>query len=199
MQVLGADRVLDNGDGSALAIATLRDEFHTLGGVVQANHPGYRADAAFTACDQTDRLHWRYGYDVAPDTIEVLNPTSPARDAERYLECWLDRGARIGVTGGSDNHWQSLAAVGIGYPTTWVFARSRSRAAVLDALREGRTAVSGLPPADGGAPLLLEADPDRDGTFERVQGDRVAGGSLCGCARSRPPPRAPCASVAPAA
>ena len=56
-----------------------------------------------------------------------------------------------------------------------MLARSRSSQAVLDALRAGRTAVSKLPPSAGGAPLLLEADANRDGTFESLQGDTVKG------------------------
>jgi hypothetical protein len=36
--------------------------------------------------------------------------------------------------------------------------------------------VSKLPPAEGGAPLLLEADGDRNGTFESLQGATVEPG-----------------------
>src|SRR6185503_1159543 len=121
---------------------------------------------------------WGYAYDVRPDTLEVWNLTSSIRYAETYWECWLDRGARIGATGGSDSHWLSTAAVqGIGNPTTWVFARDRSRSALLDAIRSGRTTVSRIPPAQGGGPLLLEADRDGDGNFESIAGDTVRPGT----------------------
>jgi hypothetical protein len=175
-QVLGATRVLDNGDGSAEAVNALAETLRAQGGVFQVNHPGGDASAPFAACTDTGVLDWTYAYDVQPDTIEVLNPTAPAQIAEAYLECWLAGGAHIAVTGGSDNHWLTLSALGIGYPTTWVLADDRSTAAVLDALRGGRTAVSQLPPRNGGAPLLLEADANRDGTFEALQGDTVPPG-----------------------
>jgi hypothetical protein len=44
-------------------------------------------------------------------------------------------------------------------------------------LREGRTAISRLAPAQGGGPLLLEADGDRNGAFESGAGDSVAPGA----------------------
>lgn len=194
-QVLGSDEVLDPGDGSLGAVQRLADALHARGGVLQANHPGYKASAPFSACGDTGALTWSYGYDLEPDTIEVLNPTSSAAVAERFLECRLDRGGRPAVTGGSDNHWLTLSAAGIGFPTTWVLATSRSQAAILAALRDGRTAVSRVPPSAGGAPLLLEADADRDGTFEAVQGAtvpagtpmrvRAGGGTLSGLVRVR--------------
>src|SRR3712207_5463347 len=108
-QMLGATRVLDNGDASAAAVAALQQALHRKGGALQANHPGYRADQPFSSCADTAALDWSYGYDVVPDAIEVVNPTAPVATAEAYLECWLQRGARPAVTGGSDNHWVTLA------------------------------------------------------------------------------------------
>jgi hypothetical protein len=123
-------------------------------------------------------LDWGYGYDVKPDTLEVWNLTSSVQYAERYWECWLDQGAHIGATGGSDSHWLSTAAVqGVGNPTTWVFARDRSEAAILDAIRQEHTTVTRIPPSQGGGPLLLEADKDGDGTFESIAGDSVPPGT----------------------
>jgi hypothetical protein len=66
---------------------------------------------------------------------------------------------------------------GPGNPTTWVFARERSASGVLAAIREGRTAVSLLPPTLGSARLMLEADGDGDGTFESIVGDTVPPGA----------------------
>ena len=80
-------------------------------------------------------------------------------DAVRYWEGWLDRGAKVGATGGSDNHWRSTFAVqGVGQPTTWVFARERTAAGVLEGLRAGRTFISHQPPNLGGPRLFLEGD-----------------------------------------
>lgn len=176
-QVLGETRLLDNGDASAAAISRLVDELHADGGVFQANHPGYTIASPFSDCAGTEGLHWGYGYEVRPDTIEVWNPTAPVLDAERYLECWLARGARIGVTGGSDSHWVTTAAIqGVGNPTTWVLARHRTPAAVLAALRAGRTSVSRLPPAQGGAPLLLQVR-GAHGAWRNAIGTEVAPGA----------------------
>lgn len=177
-QMLGATHLYDNGDSSATAINAEESSLHDAGGVFQANHPGYRIASPFSSCADTKTLHWQYGYDVQPDTIEVWNPTSPILDAEAYLECWLARGVRMGITGGSDDHWaDNQGPIGVGNPTTWIFARSRTRAAVLAALRAGRTSISRSTPAQGGAPLLLEADPKHDGSFSAMVGDRVPAGT----------------------
>ncbi len=176
-QVLGERRVLDNGDESAAAINTLIEQIHADGGVFQINHPADDLIAPLTDCDDLDDMHWSYGYDVEPDTIEVWNLPSWVGEAEFYFECWLERGARIGLTGGSDSHWVSTAAVqGVGNPTTWVEARRRSTSGVLDALRAGRTSVTRVPPHEGGRPLRLQAR--RGGVWRQAIGTTVAPGTL---------------------
>jgi hypothetical protein len=186
-QVLGSTEVLDDGAGDAAAINQLADLLRARGGVLQANHAAEGLVEPFE-CDRTDLLDWGYGYDVQPDTIEVWNiqhyfqppmPSAAANTAAiQYWECWLERGARIGATGGSDAHWLSTSLVqGPGNPTTWVHAEDRSTTGVLEALRAGRTSVGLVPPALGGAPLLLEADVDGDGTFEATTGDTVPAGT----------------------
>jgi len=177
-QMLGASRLYDNGDSSAAAANSTAAALRADGGVFQINHPAGNIEAPFDSCADTANLDWGYAYDVRPDTLEVWNLTSSIRYAETYWECWLQRGARIGATGGSDSHWLSTAAVqGVGNPTTWVFARDRSREGVLEAIRSGRTTVSRIPPAQGGGPLLLEADRDGDGAFESTAGDTVPPGT----------------------
>jgi hypothetical protein len=187
-QVLGTTEVLDAGTGDAAAIGHLAQEVRARGGLLQVNHPAEGVVEPF-ACDRTHLLDWGYGYEVVPDTIEVWNiqhyyqPPLPSASANaaaiRYWECWLERGARIGATGGSDSHWLSTSLFqGPGNPTTWVHAGARSTSAVLEALRAGRTSVGLIPPALGGAPLLLEADVDGDGTYEASIGDTVPPGTL---------------------
>ena len=118
---------------------------------------------------------------MQPDTVEVWNisrlyqPPLPSGsnndDAIRYWEGWLDRGAKVGATGGSDSHWRStFAAQGVGQPTTWVFARERTTAGVLEGLRAGRTFISHQPPNLGGPRLFLEAG-------DKMVGDEVAPGT----------------------
>jgi hypothetical protein len=173
-QMLGATRLYDDGDQSTGAVSALERALHADGGVFQANHP----------MDPK----WEYGYDVPVDTVEVWNlpwyyqPPFPAASdndgALGYWEGWLDRGYKVGATGGSDNHWVSTtAAQGPGQPTTWVFARDRSEGAILKGLRAGHTFVSHEPPAYGGAQAFLEADGDGDGRYEAIAGDTVPPGS----------------------
>lgn len=176
-QMLGARRLYDNGDESAAAVQALADSLVADGGVFQTNHP------ASEALDP-DHLDWAYGYAVVPDTVEVWNisplwqPPLPSGNsidlAVAYWEGWLDRGARVAATGGSDNHWVSTTAVqGVGQPTTWVFVEELTAAGVLDGLRRGRTVVSHQPPAHAGPRVHLEADRHGDGTYEAIVGDEV--------------------------
>src|SRR3954451_20395742 len=179
-QMLGATKKYDAGDKQADAINAMAASLRAAGGVFQANHPAYRVagDADFHACGaggcaDCRAINWTYGFDVRPDTIELWNPSVVRSDiSETYWECWLDRGEKIGGTGGSDSHWLSLhAGARPRQPTTWVHAPEASVAGVLQGLREGRTTVSGQPPELKGARLHLEAP--REG----VVGDTVAPGT----------------------
>ena len=162
-QMLGATKLYDKGDESVAAVLTAATALRTDGGIFQVNHP---AEGSTEFPHDAD---WEYLYDVQPDTVEVWNisrlyqPPFPSAssndDAVRYWEGWLDRGAKVAATGGSDNHWRStFAAQGVGQPTTWVFARERSAAAVLEGIRAGRTFISHEPPSGGGPRLFLEGD-----------------------------------------
>lgn len=113
-----------------------------------------------------------------------------ARAAEVWHSSWLLRtwngpvawwraaGAAITPLGGSDFH-ASDAGVELGTPVTWVCAPDESEAAVLDAIRAGRTAVS----AGIDAPALL-----RVGDELLVVGD-VAGAEILAADGSRRPAR----------
>ena len=169
-QMLGATHLFDNGDESTAAVVALENALHAEGGLLQANHP--------------NDPRWGYGYDVPVDTVEVWNlpwyyqPPLPASSnntwALHYWEGWLDRGAHVAATGGSDNHWVSTtAAQGPGQPTTWIYVRRLSVDGVLDGLRAGPTSVSSEPPAYGGARVFLEADRNGDGRYESIVGDTV--------------------------
>jgi hypothetical protein len=174
-QMLGATKLYDNGDSSAAAVQAVADALRADGGLFQVNHP---ADGSTDFPHDAD---WSYLYDVQPDTVEVWNisrlwqPPLPSGssndDAVRYWEGWLDRGAKVAATGGSDNHWRSTFALqGVGQPTTWVFARERTAAGVLDGLRAGHTFISHQPPNLGGPRLFLESG-------DRIVGDEVAPGT----------------------
>jgi hypothetical protein len=187
-QMLGATRVYPAGDKGDAAINAMAAALRADGGVFQANHPADGLDRPLTSCADLTGMHWQYGLRVPVDTVEVWNfshalqPPVPASawngDALFYWECWLATGRHVAATGGSDSHWLTTVAVqGVGNPTTWVFAGERSERGVLGALRDGRTGITFRPPVEGATPLLIEADTDRDGTYESMAGDTVAPGT----------------------
>jgi hypothetical protein len=179
------------GNKQAADINRMADALRADGGVFQANHPVEAGEFGRpVTCDDagTDPMDWGYGYDVDIESMEVWNighitqqpipSMSSNEDAIRLWECWLQRRERVAATGGSDSHWISTAAIqGPGNPTTWVFARERSAAGVVQAIREGRTSISLTPPVAGATQLHLEADADGDGTFESLIGDAIPPGS----------------------
>jgi hypothetical protein len=181
--MLGATHLYPKGDTvPASAVRSLADSLRADGGRFQANHPSYKAEAPFDSCDQADGpdparipLHWKYGFSVQPDSIEVWNATTLLQPAELYWECWLQRGVRVGATAGSDSH--GATQPNLGMPTEWVLARSRRPRDLLAAIGAGRTTLSRNPPALGGVRLLLEGDADRDGSFESAIGDSVPPGT----------------------
>ncbi|MEQ1439148.1 CehA/McbA family metallohydrolase [Fontimonas sp. SYSU GA230001] len=183
-QMLGAARVYDNPPQppyTALANALRAD-----GGAFQINHP---AGGSVDFPNDADWTEARgplldYAGRTVPDTVEVWNiawyfqPPLPSGnsidDAVRYWEGWLDAGARVAATGGSDNHWVSTVLVqGPGQPTTWVYATERSARGVLEGLRAGRTTISHQPPLTAAPKVVVEADVDGDGVFEAMLGDTV--------------------------
>ncbi|MCW2584636.1 MAG: hypothetical protein JWN55_152 [Frankiales bacterium] len=187
-QMLGARRVYPAGDKGAAAVTAMAWRLRADGGLLQANHPADDIGHEMTSCSDTGSLHWRYGYDVRVESVEiwntnhVLQPPAPAAaandDAVFFWECMLNKGWHVAATGGGDSHWISVAAAqGIGNPTTWVFATNRSTAGVLEAIRHGRTSISLQTPLAGATQLLLEADADRDGRYESMVGDTVPGGT----------------------
>ncbi|MEA2386405.1 MAG: hypothetical protein QOJ22_579 [Thermoleophilaceae bacterium] len=162
-QMLGATMLYPNEDESATGVQTTADALRADGGLFQINHP---ADGSTDFPHDAD---WSYLYAVQPDTVEVWNisriyqPPFPSAssndDAVRYWEGWLDRGAKVTATGGSDNHWRStFAAQGVGQPTTWVYASEPNAEGLLEGVRAGRTFISHQPPSAAGPRLFLEGE-----------------------------------------
>ncbi|MDT7618464.1 MAG: hypothetical protein QOF00_5911 [Pseudonocardiales bacterium] len=142
------------------------DRVHALQGVTVLNHP--TSDGAFW--NRPAGLDTR---SLGFDAVEAWNgrwqqraETVPFSYSDNYkaVPWWEDNFLRdghrhLGITGGSDNHWRSVTAVaGVGQPTTWVYAADRSPAAIIDAVRNGRTFVSAEPPLHQGPKLFLTAD-----------------------------------------
>jgi hypothetical protein len=179
-QMLGATKVYPKpaNSHSAEDVQALADALRADGGVFQINHP------ADSTSPDPDDLDWFLGYAVQPDTVEAWNgphfyqPPFPASnshdDAVRFWEGWLDRGAHVTLTGGSDSHWVATAhGQGPGQPTTRVLSEDRTAAGILEGLRRGHTTVSHQPPNLQGPVVYLEGDGDGDGEYESVVGDTV--------------------------
>jgi hypothetical protein len=166
------------GSGDVASTQAMDAAVNADAGIFQANHPSYRIEQIPQTCDQMagggTYMHWKYGFAVVPNSLEVWNPTALLAPAEAYWECWLDRGVNMPATAGSDTH----GALGqVGTPTTWVFSRSRRERDIERGIVGGHTSLSRLSPALGGLRLLLEADSDGDGKFESMIGDTVKPGS----------------------
>ncbi|MCC3376516.1 CehA/McbA family metallohydrolase [Cohnella sp. REN36] len=86
---------------------------------------------------------WELGFDVPYDAIEVWN--GPWRELnETAVRWWHDQlaaGRRVVAIGGSDTH-APHPLVAHGVPTTYVRADAASKAAILDAIRQGRVVLS---------------------------------------------------------
>lgn len=116
------------------------DEVHRQGGVAIAAHPGPE--------------FWE-GYDEAAmtrlDGAEVCHPLVFAYDEARiHFEQFAAR-APVAAIGSSDYHGFGQ----MGACRTYVFARDRSEAAILDAIRERRTVVYGKDGRVYGDPELI--------------------------------------------
>lgn len=183
------ERSLSGGHAHALGVArelpgkpdarSFADDVRRAGGLFQINHPTYKGDASLTTCAQAaaagPAMYWKFGFTVPPDTLEVWNATTLLQPSEVFWECWLQAGVRVPAIGGSDSHGANQA--NLGSPTTWVLARDDSEQAILEAIRAGRTTITRLPPVLGGARLVLEADGDRNGSFESTMGDTIEPGA----------------------
>jgi len=155
-----------SGDDGFLAFT---HAIHEAGGMCVINHPSntiwQRGVAASTHADGIEV--WNTSFLSRSDTTGLLI-SSVAADNHRSVNWWetnfLGGTKRKAAVGGSDNHWRStFAAQGVGQPTTWVYARSRSARDVIRGVQAGRTFVSAQPPAYGGPRLFLSAAEDWNG------------------------------------
>jgi hypothetical protein len=122
---------------------------------------------------------WEYSLEdsLGADSMEIWNSVIPMAS---FYDSYLKQGKRISAIGSSDSHdhmaeykeIKDLAANvhNIGWPTTWVYARSNSAIDILKAIKAGHTAVSISP---DGPFMEFTADADNDGVFELMQGDTI--------------------------
>ncbi|PIQ22910.1 MAG: histidinol-phosphatase, partial [Cytophagales bacterium CG18_big_fil_WC_8_21_14_2_50_42_9] len=128
--------------------------------------------------------HFGYSYDML-ESIEVWNSVLWSKNANAMMiwDDMLSSGRKLTGRGGSDAHHgvpdtpdqttensKQAKANYVGTPTTWVFATARTSQAVVDALTNGRVAVSANPYAPR---VEFYADLDQDGKPDMMMGDNV--------------------------
>jgi hypothetical protein len=145
MLAVGAETLINwwvGRDGRSIQ-DVLRD-VHAAGGVAIIAHPGADGSPICHGC------RWEFA-DVDPrqvDAVEVWNsPWQLDEDNENsmiFYDTWLAQGYRVPLSGGSDEHGgRPIFAPGV--PTTYVYARELSRAAILEGIRAGHSVVSSGP------------------------------------------------------
>jgi hypothetical protein len=152
----------DAGDGATAITAA-----HAQGLAFFINHPA-------------SKDLWECGFDLDFDGMEVWNAlfafVTSNSVAMTQWDSILVSGRRMTARGGSDSHHQKdieSTFFNVGNPTTWVYAREKTGAAVLQGLKAGHVSMSYAPSAER---LDFTADADQDGKFETIIGDNILGG-----------------------
>lgn len=174
--VVGARRYEDHRVGlGGLTVNDALRAFEEAGALVSVNHPVLDLGDVCIGCawthDDTD-LSRLGGVEIATGGWEQAGWLFTL-DAMAFWDSKCDQGAHLAALGGSDDHraGRDLGAFQspIGAPTTLVLADALSEAALLDAIRSGRTVVK-LSGADD--PMIeLEAEPAPYG--DTVYGEQV--------------------------
>jgi hypothetical protein len=161
-------RLYDVRDQRDVVVGAVKKE---LGIHLSANHP-------------SGKDHFGFSYDIV-DSIEVWNSALWAKNANAIMiwDDMLSSGRKLTGRGGSDSHHGTpdtpeqatkntpqRQANYVGTPTTWVFAKARTSQAVIDALTNGRVAVSENPYAPR---VEFYADLDGDGKMDMMMGDNA--------------------------
>jgi MYXO-CTERM domain-containing protein len=136
-------------------VAGVVDDVAAQDGVFIVNHPVLDLGDVCIGCA------WSHVDDTPWDKVAALELITGNFDigvnafVPRVIDLWdslLDGGARIAVVGGSDDHRAGNdtgpTASPIGSPTTLVLADNLSEAAIVDAIRKGRTTVQLQGPDD---------------------------------------------------
>jgi MYXO-CTERM domain-containing protein len=156
-------------------IANVIDDVNAQGGVFIVNHPVLDLGTACIGCEwaHVDDTPWDQvtGLEVLTGNFDIgINAFYP-----RALALWdkeLDAGNKIAAIGGSDDHTagmnESSTGSPIGEPTTLVLADNLSEAAIIDALKHGRTQVDLQGP---GAPAVDFNYTQHDGTLAEIGDD----------------------------
>jgi MYXO-CTERM domain-containing protein len=158
------------------AIGGLLDDVASQGAIFLVNHPTLDVGGVCIGCA------WKHadtdwskvaGIELITGKYEL----SQAAFVPQAIAMWddvLDRGARIAAVGGSDDHTagRDLGSMGspIGSPTTLVLADNLSEAAIVDAVRSGRTIVQLRGPDDPRVDVTLAGPSGTAGIGDEVDG-----------------------------
>lgn len=111
------------------------------GALISINHPTAPTDASCRGCGWSAPSA-AMAYVGAMEAMNAGNLFAQLGgiDAGRDIKRWeeeLAKGRRLTALGGSDNHDVRLGRLGVGFPTTVVYAANLSERAVLDGVRAG--------------------------------------------------------------
>ena len=136
-------------------VSAIIDDVIRQGGVFIVNHPALDLGEACIGCQ------WSHVEDTPWHLVSALELLTGNFEigvqafVPRVIALWdarLDTGARLAVVGGSDDHRAGNdtgpTASPIGSPTTLVLADNLSEAAIVEAVRKGRTTVQLTGPDD---------------------------------------------------
>lgn len=140
---------------------------HDQGALFSINHPGLDLGDLCIGC--------AWSHDLPADRIDAVEIETGALEpvgflfhplAIQFWEKLLTKGAHVAAIGGSDDHRAGKDLEGtqsaIGSPTTLVFARELSVAAILEGIKSGRTVVKLQGPEDPMVELLTDVAPTGD-------------------------------------
>jgi hypothetical protein len=133
---LGVSRVPEWRDLEARGMDALAEEVHADGGLLCVAHPAALGSPVCSGCT--------WDWPIEPGSIDLWEIFSaPRPNADVPLALWqqvLESGGRAAPVAAGDVH--SVAAAARLKTATYVYARERSAAAVLDALRQRRVFAS---------------------------------------------------------
>jgi len=146
----------------------------SLHALISLNHPASPTDETCRGCgwDAPGTDYSKVQAIEALNAGEILIPPKPGAPplptGEDFWRRLLDRGNRLTGVGGSDNHAVELGKLGVGLPTTVVYAPELSERAVLSAIRAGHVFIDAL----GSKDRLLELTGEV-GSARAIMGDRL--------------------------
>jgi hypothetical protein len=143
--VYGTTEFIDYRLGSAAVpnIDGLLRQVQDLHAIISINHPSSPTDETCRGCGWS-AANTDYGKVQGIEALNAGELFGVSRATEPGVSFWqnlLNQGYRLTGLGGSDNHNLALGRLGVGYPTTVVYAPELSERAILDGVRAGHVFI----------------------------------------------------------